>query len=49
MHNTILIVDDDESMRTFLSTLLQGWLPAQIRPLGSHLGTCPEGPYEVLA
>lgn len=24
MHNTILIVDDDESMRTFLSTLLQG-------------------------
>ncbi len=23
MHNTILIVDDDESMRTFLSTLLQ--------------------------
>ena len=24
MHNTIRIVDDDESMRTFLSTLLQG-------------------------
>ena len=24
MHNTILIVDDDESTRTFLSTLLQG-------------------------
>ena len=24
MHNTILVVDDDESMRTFLSTLLQG-------------------------
>jgi DNA-binding response OmpR family regulator len=23
MHNTILIVDDDESMRTFLSTVLQ--------------------------
>lgn len=24
MHNTIRVVDDDESMRTFLSTLLQG-------------------------